>query len=276
MKRFAIALITLCCALAFTCPASAGDLNAFSTLQGTINIAGGTAHIPVMKACAKDIMRSNPKIRITVAGGGSGIGAQKVGEGLVDIGNTGRALSDKEKAKYDLVSYPFAIDGVSTVLHKDNPVSNLTSQQVRDIFAGTITNWKAVGGQDAPINLYVRDEASGTRAVYWKKLLKKGPVLDKANVVPSNGAMKTAVSRDPYGIGYVSIGHLDNSVKAPFLDGVVPDQDNAKNGTYKVVRKLYMNTKPNPSVLPEQPLSQEAVLSRPADKIGISATCVTG
>ena len=249
MKRFAIALITLCCALAFTCPASAGDLNAFSTLQGTINIAGGTAHIPVMKACAKDIMRSNPKIRITVAGGGSGIGAQKVGEGLVDIGNTGRALSDKEKAKYDLVSYPFAIDGVSTVLHKDNPVSGLTSQQVRDIFAGTITNWKAVGGQDAPINLYVRDEASGTRAVYWKKLLKKGPVLDKANVVPSNGAMKTAVSRDPYGIGYVSIGHLDNSVKAPLLDGVVPDQDNAKNGTYKVVRKLYMNTRPNPSAL---------------------------
>jgi len=249
MKRFAAVLSTFCCALAITLTASAQDLTTFSTLEGTINIAGGTAHIQVMKTCAKNIMRTNPKIRITIAGGGSGIGAQKVGEGLVDIGNTGRALSDKEKTKYNLVSYPFAIDGVSTVLHKDNPVSTLTSQQIRDIFAGRITNWKAVGGQDAPINLYVRDEASGTRAVYWKKLLNKEQVLDKANVVPSNGAMKTAISKDLNGIGYVSIGHLDKSVKAPLLDGVIPDQDNARNGSYKVVRKLYMNTQPNPSLL---------------------------
>ncbi len=230
-------------------PASAGDLDAFSGLKGTITIAGGTAHIPVMKTCAKNIMRSNPDIRITVAGGGSGIGAQKAGEGLVDIGNTGRALSDKEKAKYSLISHPFAVDGVSTVLHKDNPVTRLTSQQVRDIFSGTITNWKEVGGQDASIHLYVRDEASGTRAVYWKKLLKKGPVRADANIVPSNGAMKTAVSRDPLAIGYVSIGHLDTTVQAPLLDGIRASQENAKNGTYKVVRKLYMNTRPHPSPL---------------------------
>ena len=249
MKRMLTALFTLCCAIVVACPAMAGDLDAFSQLKGTINIAGGTAHIPVMKGCAKNIMQAYPDIRITIAGGGSGIGAQKVGEGLVDIGNTGRALSDKEKAKYDLVSYPFAIDGVCTVLHKDNPVSGLSSQQVRDIFAGTISNWKEVGGPDAPINVYVRDEASGTRAVYWKKMLKKGDVVANANVVPSNGAMKTALSRDPHGIGYVSIGHLDASVKAPLLDGVEPNQENAINGTYKVVRKLYMNTQPNPSAL---------------------------
>jgi phosphate transport system substrate-binding protein len=144
MKRILTALIAIACILAVTCPAGASDLDAFSHLKGTINIAGGTAHIPVMKDCAKNIMQAYPEIRITIAGGGSGIGAQKVGEGLVDIGNTGRALSAKEKAKYDLVSYPFAIDGVCTVLHKDNPVSELSSQQVRDIFAGTISNWKQV------------------------------------------------------------------------------------------------------------------------------------
>jgi phosphate transport system substrate-binding protein len=249
MKRILTALFAICCAIAVTCPAMAGDLDAFSHLKGTINIAGGTAHIPVMKDCAKNIMQAYPEIRITIAGGGSGIGAQKVGEGLVDIGNTGRALSEKEKAKYDLVSHPFAIDGVSTVLHRDNPVSRLSSQQIRDIFAGTISNWKEVGGQDAPINVYVRDEASGTRAVYWKTLLNKGDVVANANVVSSNGAMKTALSRDPFGIGYVSIGHLDASVKAPLLDGVKPNQENAKNGTYKVVRKLYMNTSSHPSAL---------------------------
>ena len=249
MKRTALTVLALLCALVMISPAQAKDLDSFSGQEGTIAIAGGTAHIQVMKTCARNIMQSNKNIRITVAGGGSGIGAQKVGEGLVDIGNTGRALSAKEKAKYTLVSHPFAVDGVSTVLHKDNPVNALTSQQVRDIFAGTITNWKEVGGQDASIHLYVRDEASGTRAVYWKKLLKKGQVRADANVVPSNGAMKTAVSRDPSGIGYVSIGHLDASVKAPLLDGIKANQENAKNGMYKVVRKLYMNTRPNPSAL---------------------------
>jgi phosphate transport system substrate-binding protein len=87
-----------------------------------------------MNDAAKAIMTFNPKIRITVEGGGSGIGVQKVGEGLVAIGNTGRPLSEAEIAKYGLKSFPFALDGVAVVIHPDNPISRLTSQQVRDIF----------------------------------------------------------------------------------------------------------------------------------------------
>ncbi len=241
MLGFSILGLMLC----FT--ASAGGLDSFAGKKGTIAIAGGTAHIPVMKKAARAIMTANPDIRITIAGGGSGVGIQKVGEGLVDIGNSGRKPSDAEVAKYGLVLFPFAVDGVATVIHAGNPVTSLTSAQVRDIFAGRIKNWKDVGGPDATINLYTRDEASGTRAVYWKKLLNKGPVAVKANVVPSNGAMKAAVSRDPYGIGYVSIGHLDKTVKAPKLDGVAVNQQTAMDGAYPVVRKLYMVTKGRPT-----------------------------
>ncbi len=202
-----------------------------------------------MKEAAKRIMSYNPEIRISVTGGGSGVGVQKVGEGLVDIGNTGRALSAEEIKKYGLKSFPFAIDGVAVCVHPDNPVTSLTSKQIQEIFAGKIQNWKEVGGKDNPIHLYTRDEASGTRAVFWKKLLQKGVIAQKANIIPSNGAMKIAISRDENAIGYLSIGHIDNTVKPLEIDGVYPSQENAKNGVYKVVRKLYMNTKGEPNKL---------------------------
>ncbi|MBF0530845.1 MAG: phosphate ABC transporter substrate-binding protein [Deltaproteobacteria bacterium] len=229
--------------------ASAAGLDAFVGLEGTIGIAGGTAHIPVMNEAAKHIMTANPKIRITVEGGGSGIGVQKVGAGLVDIGNTGRALSPEEIAKYGLISYPFALDGVAVVVHPGNPVKGLSTQQVRDIFSGRIGNWKQVGGPDAAIHLFTRDEASGTREVFWEKLLKKGPIAVAANVVASNGAMKVAIAQDKDAIGYAGIGHVDATVKAVVLDGTAATQENALAGKYPVVRKLYMNTKGAPSKL---------------------------
>jgi phosphate transport system substrate-binding protein len=202
-----------------------------------------------MNAAAEKIMKANPDIRITVAGGGSGLGVQKAGEGLVQIGNAGRALSAEEVAEYGLVSFPFAVDGVCTVVHPENPLGSITSQQLQDIFAGRITNWKELGGSDHEIHLFTRDEASGTRKVYWSKALAKAEIAASANVVASNGAMKTAVGKDPYAIGYVSIGHLDASLKAPDLDGVAVTQENAADGTYPVTRKLYMNTKGEPEGL---------------------------
>lgn len=225
------------------------ELDRFTGLKGTIDIAGGTAHIPVMNDAAKNIMRFNPDIRITVAGGGSGVGVQKVGEGLVDIGNTGRALSDAEKEAYGLVSFPFAIDGVAVAVNPANAVTELTPEQIRKIFSGGIDNWKDVGGADKAIHIYGRDEASGTREVFWKKLLDKGDVAQGINIVSSNGAMKLAIAQDAQAIGYLGIGHINDEIKAIVIDGVEPTQENASSGAYKVVRKLYMNTKGQPSAL---------------------------
>ena len=254
MKRFishgtrgmTLALIS---SVLFAGVAAAGELDAFAGKKGKIDIAGGTAHIPVMKDAAKHIMQANPEIRISVAAGGSGVGVQKVGEGLVDIGNTGRPLSAEEVAKYGLKSFAFALDGVAVAISPKNPVANLTAEQVQQSFAGKINNWKSVGGRDAAIHLYTRDEASGTREVFWEKLLKKGAIVETANVVASNGAMKSAVADDSDAIGYVSIGHLDETIKAPTLGGIAPTQDNARSGKYPIVRQLYMNTKGAPQGL---------------------------
>jgi len=223
-------------------------LDGFSGLSGSLNIAGGTAHIPVMKKAAKAIMRSNNDIRITIAGGGSGVGAQQVAKGLVDIGNTGRKLKPGE-ASQGLISFPFAIDGVAAIINPDNPIQALTTQQVIDIYSGKITNWKSIGGEDLAIDIFTRDEASGTRSVFVKKLLNNNETINSANVVPSNGAMKTAVARDPGAIGYTSVGYIDSMVKAPTLDNVQPSNEACASGEYPIVRKLYMNTKGEPEKL---------------------------
>lgn len=227
----------------------ADDLAPFAGQTGVIRISGGTAHIPVMKETAKRIMQQNPGVQITVAGGGSGVGIKQVGEGLVNIGNSGRKPTDDEIAKYDLKLFKWAIDGVGVVVNPGNPVTALTSAQVKAIFAGTIGNWKELGGADKAINIYTRDEASGTRAVFWKKAIDKGDISPKANVVVSNGAMKSAVAGDPYAIGYVSVGHIDTSVTPVALDGVTPTLDTVKSGLYPVARGLYSNCKGDPTGL---------------------------
>lgn len=247
MHRCLMALA--CLAFSASTALAADPLDAFNSLKGNIDIAGGTAHIPVMKGAAKQIMAANPNIRITVAGGGSGVGVQKAGEGLAQIGNTGRALKESEIKKYGLVSFPFAIDGVAVAVNPENPVSGLSKAQLKDIFAGKITNWKAVGGTDAPISLYVREDGSGTRETFEERALDKGSSSAGANVVNSNGAMKTAIAQDPNAVGYVGIGHLDPSIKGLDVDGMKPSQENAAQGTYTVTRLLYMNTKGEPEGL---------------------------
>jgi phosphate transport system substrate-binding protein len=229
--------------------AVAGTIDLFSSEKGDIKISGGTAHIPVMKDAAKQIMEHNRDIRISIAGGGSGVGIKQVGEGLVDIGNSGRKPTDDEIQKYGLKLFQWAIDGVGIVVNPQNPVKALSKPRLIDIFAGKSTNWKELGGPDKPINVYTRDNSSGTREVFWEKALDKGEITDKANVVVSNGAMKTAVANDPYGIGYVSVGHMDKSTAPVILDGVEPSIDNVKNGSYKIARGLFSNTKGEPKGL---------------------------
>jgi len=122
--------------LVFVATASAGDLDAFVGQKGVLKIAGGTAHIPVMKEAAEIIMTENSAIRITIAGGGSGVGIKQVGEGLIDIGNAGRRATEKEIATYNLHMVKWAIDGVGVVVNPKNSVTALSTGQLQDIFSG--------------------------------------------------------------------------------------------------------------------------------------------
>jgi phosphate transport system substrate-binding protein len=236
-------------AFAMTVNAHGGTMDAFKGERGTIRIAGGTAHIPVLKEAARAIMTANPDIQITIAGGGSGVGIKLLGEGLVDIGNTGRKPTDAEIAKYDLEMFQWAIDGVGVVVNPRNQVRSLTKAALQDIFTGTINNWKALGGVDRGINVYIRDEASGTREVFGQMALDQKEGTAKANVVVSNGAMKSSVANDPYAIGYISVGHIDPTVAPVSIDGVSPTLANVKTGKYVIARGLFSNTRKEPKGL---------------------------
>ncbi|WP_028582783.1 phosphate ABC transporter substrate-binding protein [Desulfogranum japonicum] len=254
MKKIFFSLLPsitmVCYFLTFVSGAFASDdLAPFSGQKGTLRIAGGTAHIPVMKEAARQIINYNPDIQISIAGGGSGLGIKQVGEGLIDIGNAGRQATAEEIHKFDLNVLKWAVDGVGVIVHPENTIQALTSEQLQYIFSGKFTNWKDVGGPDQRINVYTRDEASGTRKVFWKKALAQGDISLKASVVVSNGAMKTAIAVDPFGIGYVSVGHIDASVAPVALDGVTPTLQTVQSGEYTVARGLYSLTKGEPGGL---------------------------
>jgi len=179
-------------------------------------------------------------VKVTVQGGGSGTGIKMVGEGTVDIGNASRKIKDKEKDLYrDLVGTIIAYDGIAIVVHPSNPVENLTKQQLQDIYAGKITNWKEIGGEDREIVVVTRAEGSGTKG----KVEETSSALQK----PSNGAVKATVAGNESAIGYIGLGYVDDTVKPVKINNILPSSETVKNGTYPISRALYMYTKGEPS-----------------------------
>lgn len=234
MKKLLLTLTLL------TGSAFSADLDAFEGLKGSLNIAGGTAHIKCEKEAIKNIMRKYSDISITIAGGGSGLGIKQVSTKMIDLANSGRMPSQAEIKKGNLKLHRFAIDGIGIIVNKNNKLSNLTTQQLQNIFAGKITNFKELGFNDSPINLYTRDESSATRKVFWKKALKKSPIISSARVVSSNAAMKTIVAKDKNAIGIVSLGLVDDKIKLLNLNGVTPSVESINDKSYKVARGLYL------------------------------------
>lgn len=228
---------------------NAGDLDAFKGLSGSLNIAGGTAHIDAEKEAIKTIMQAYPAISITIAGGGSGVGIKQVSEGLIDIGNSGRAPKTDEIERAGLKSFVFAIDGIGIALNPKSPLKDLSSAQIADIFSGKIKTFKELGVEGGEINLYIRDASSGTMEVFVEKAINKGKIADTAKVVASNAAMKTALSNDKNGIGFISLGVADESVKLVCVDSVCPTTQNVLSNAYKISRGLYMVTKGEPNAL---------------------------
>ena len=219
-----------------------------SELSGTITEAGSTTVQPLAEKLAAAFTAKNPKVKVTVQGGGSSVGIKSTAEGTIDIGAASRELTVEEETM--VITHVLAKDGIAIVIHPTNSVNNLTKAQVKDIFAGVITNWKDVGGVDSPINIVSREEGSGTRGAFEELVMGKDAQISATAILqPSNGALRTTVAGDPDAIGFLSFGYLDASVKALSIDGVAGMPDNAKNGTYPIVRPLLFLTKTEPTGL---------------------------
>ena len=249
--------ISACAPAATEAPAAEEAAEEFELEEQTLTLAGSTTVLPIAEKAAEAFMDANPNVIVEVAGGGSSTGVTSVGEGTVDIGNASRAIKDSEFEQFpDLQVFTIAYDGIAIVTHKDIKLLNLEVEDVRAIFTGEITNFKAVGGPDAEIVVVSREEGSGTRGAFEEMVMEykdesgekvMDPITETAQLQSSNGAVKTMVAETPNTIAFLSFGYLDDSVNSVPVGGVQATVANAKAGTYPIVRPLNMLTNGAPN-----------------------------
>jgi phosphate transport system substrate-binding protein len=219
---------------------------------GPLQINGSTTVLPIAQKAAEAFMKEYPDVNISVSGGGSGNGIKALIDGTTDIADSSRFIKDDEvKMAVGNGAYPvpFAIayDCIVPVVHPGNSVSNLTLDQLKNIYMGTIKNWKEVGGPDSEIVVISRDTSSGTYEVWEEKVMKKERVFPGALLQASNGAVAQAVSKNKLAIGYLGIGYVDRNVKAVTVNSIVGNEETTLNGTFPISRPLYMFTRGWPS-----------------------------
>lgn len=210
-------------------------------LSGSISMVGSTSMEKLANALSEAFMEEHPDVTVTAEFVGSGAGIEAVTNGTTDIGNSSRSLKDEEKAA-GVVENVVAIDGIAVCVDPANEVANLTKEQLTNIYNGTITNWKEVGGADEPIIVIGREAGSGTRGAF-EELVDLKDACKYANELDSTGAVIAKVASTPGAIGYASLDALDDSVKALSLEGVEATAENIKAGNYFLSRPFVMATK---------------------------------
>ncbi len=203
-------------------------------------VAGSTSIQPFADRWAEVYMKEKPGRVVNVQGGGSSAGIQAARSGAADIGMASRELTPEEK---DLSETVIARDGLAVIVHPDNALSGLSLLEVRNIFNGGIRTWKMVGGADFAITVVTREEGSGTRGAFQEMVMKKNRVFRGAVVEDSNGTVREIVANDPNSIGYISLGLVNDRVKALALDGVSPSREEIDAGRYRLVRPFLFVTK---------------------------------
>ena len=227
----------------------------FSALALVCNAAtaqkmkGSDTVLPLAQKEAENYLKKNPSASVTVTGGGSGVGISSLIESTTDIAMASRKMKFDEKIKMQNggkspVEKVVAYDALAVIVNPANTVSQLTRQQLEDIFTGKITNWKQVGGADMKIVVYSRETSSGTYEFFKEHILENKNYMSGILSMPATGAIIQSVAQTPGAIGYVGLAYLNSDVKALKVsyDGktfVTPSYENAKNKTYPVIRPLY-------------------------------------
>lgn len=205
---------------------------------GTVAISGSTSTEKVVKALADEFMALNPDVEVTYEGIGSSAGVKNAIDGVSTIGTASREIKDEEKAS-GVAELAFAHDGIAAIVHPENAASDLTMEQLKQIYAGEITNWSEVGGEDGNIVVVSREDGSGTRGAF-EELLDLETIVDTATIAEGNGNVQTTVAGNPNAIGYVSFTFINDTVKALTIAGVEPTPEDVINGSYELARPFNM------------------------------------
>lgn len=219
--------------------------------QITITIKGSTTVLPIAQATAEVFMDRHPEVNISVQGGGSGFGIASLIDGSTDIADASRPMKEKEiiKARSKGV-YPHEIivakDGIAIIVHPSNPVDNLTSDQILDIYSGKISDWSSLGGKNMKIVVVSRDTSSGTYEAFEELALKGERVRPDALTTASNQQVAMTVANTPGAIGYIGLGYLSSRLKAVKVNGIPCTADTVISGKYPLSRPLFMYTNGKP------------------------------
>ncbi len=225
-----------------------------------VQITGSDTCLNVTQQIAEAYMATYDDARIAVTGGGSGVGIAAAINGTTDIAMASRPAKDKEKKKAEVAGHKmneivFGWDGLSVIVNPNNPVNTLSSETIGRIFSGEITNWKEVGGKDAPIVLLSRDSSSGTH-VYFKEAIVRGgekkskkEYADKTLYLPSNTAIVQETAANENAIGYIGMAYANSTIKDVSVDGVMPTPENVANKSYPIARELFWYTTKSDTVV---------------------------
>lgn len=209
---------------------------------GMVSTDGSTSMEKVIGYLSESYMEENEGIKVTYNPTGSGSGIKAVLEGRCDIGLSSRDLKDEEKT--DLEGTVVAIDGIAMIVNPENKIDDLTIEQIAGLYTGEITNWKEVGGDDAPVVLIGREAASGTRDGF-ESITKTEDSCKYSQELTSTGDVVQTVASNPNAIGYASLASVKDNVKAIKVEGVVPSKETIQNGSYKIQRDFVFVTKKN-------------------------------
>ncbi|PWM15004.1 MAG: phosphate ABC transporter phosphate-binding protein [Clostridia bacterium] len=214
---------------------------AVEAISGSVATDGSTSMEKVIGALGEAFVEANPEVNFTYNPTGSGSGITAVSEGRCDIGLSSRALKDEETSA-GLVGTTLALDGIAIIVSPENPVTELSLEEIAKIYTGEITNWKDVGGSDGEIVLIGREAGSGTRDGF-ESITNTKDSCQYRQELTSTGDVITAVSQNPNAIGYASLASVKDSVKALDVDGVTPSEDTVKDGSYVVQRPFVLVTR---------------------------------
>ena len=213
---------------------------AAAELSGNVNVNGSTSMGDVIAALTEGFNEANPDVTINYTGSGSGAGITGVLDGTCDLGLSSRALTDDEKSQ-GAVENIIALDGVAVVVNPENTVTDLTTEQIAQIFTGEITNWNELGGADAEIAVFGRENGSGTRSAF-EEIVGVEDACVYTNEYSSTGDVIGNVASNPNAIGYASLSAVDETVTAVNVNGVAPSEATVLDGTYEIQRPFVIVT----------------------------------